>query len=305
MGFHLYTLYLFTKNDFKVILYPQTAVGIFQALTGALLTSNATPDLAVILNRLPLIVFWNWYNLLTFNLANQRLPNSILEDSLNKPWRPIASKRMHPDEARRLLLFLLPVGIGLSSLTGGFCETIAMIILTWMYNDLGGADEDYILRNAINAAGFICHGSGSTAIAAGYGEWELNTTGKMWLGIIGLIVFSTLQIQDIPDIEGDTARGRRTFPIIYGDRAARISVAVGVMIWSVVCPRIWSLDTVGYLILLVPGSWIAYRTLNFSSVPADELTYKIWCLWLIIIYMLPLYKNPATLAQAWNFIQTV
>jgi len=299
----LYTLYLFTKNDFKVILYPQTAVGLFQALTGALLTNNANPVLGIILARLPLVAFWNWFNLLTFYLANQRLPNSILEDSLNKPWRPIASKRMHPDEARRLLLFLLPVGMGLSILIGGFRETIAMIILTWMYNDLGGADEDYILRNIINAAGFICHGSGSTAIAAGYGEWELNTNGYMWLGIIGLIVFSTLQIQDIPDIEGDTARGRRTFPIIYGDRVARFSVAVGVIFWSAVCPRIWCLDAFGYLILLVPGALIAYRTLNFCSVSADELSYKIWCVWLIIIYMLPLYKNPTILAQAWNWVR--
>ncbi|KAJ5633218.1 hypothetical protein N7490_009557 [Penicillium lividum] len=220
----------FAKNDFKVILYPQTqtAVGLFQTLTGPLLTNNANPVLGITLARLALIAFWNWFDLLTFNLANQQLPSSILEDSLNKPWRPIAFKRTNPDEARRLLLVLLPVGIGISSLIGGFREIIAMIILTWMYNDFGGADEDYIPRNVINTAGFICHGSGSTAIAAGYGEWELNTN----------------------DIEGDTARGRRTFPIIYGDRVARLSVAVGGMSWSVVFPRIWCLDAFGYLILL-------------------------------------------------------
>ncbi|KAJ5771831.1 hypothetical protein N7520_002360 [Penicillium odoratum] len=138
-----------------------------------------------------------------------------------------------------------------------------MIILTWMYNYLGGADEDCILRNVISAAGFICHGSGSKAIAAGYGEWQLNTN----------------------DTEGDTARSRRTFPIIYGDQVARFSVAVG----SVICPRIWCLESFGYLILLVPGALIAYRTPNLRSMSVDELSYKFWCVWLIIIHMLLMY----------------
>ncbi|KAJ5622036.1 hypothetical protein N7528_005268 [Penicillium herquei] len=298
--FHCYTLYIFTKNDFKVILYPQTAVGFFQALTGALLTTNAAPNLRSIVTRLPLVALWNWVNLLTFNLANQRLPGSVIEDSTNKPWRPIPSQRITPDEARRLLLLLLPVGIAISSQIGGLEETIAMIILTWMYNDLGGADEYFLLRNVINGAAFICHGSGSTIIAAGYGQWELNKTAYFWLGIIGLIVFSTIQVQDIPDIEGDAARGRQTLPIIYGDTAARISVAVGVLFWSIVCPRIWCLDVIGYLLLLIPGFCIAYRTLMIRSIPSDDLTYKVWCLWLVLVYLLPLYKNPAVLVEFCN-----
>lgn len=210
---------------------------------------------------------------------------------------------MTPDEARRLLLFLVPVGIGLSSAIGGCRETIAMIILTWMYNDLGGADEDFIMRNIINAAGFICHGSGSTIIAAGYGEWEPNANAYLWLGIIGMIVFTTIQVQDIPDMEGDAIRGRQTFPIIYGHKAARVSVALGVLFWSIICPYTWCLDYIGYLILLVPGICIAYRTLKYHSVDSDELTYKIWCVWLVSIYLLPLYKNPTALTRAWIWIR--
>ncbi|PLB46283.1 hypothetical protein P170DRAFT_479197 [Aspergillus steynii IBT 23096] len=298
LGYHLYSIYLFTRNDFKVILYPQTAVGIFQALAGGLLTTNSTPSLGLILARLPLVAFWNWFNLLVFNLANQRLPSSVVEDSFNKPWRPIAAGRVSPDEARRLLLVLIPLGVLLSYFIGGLHETAAMLVLTWMYNDLAGADENYLARNLLNAAGFICHGSGSTVIAAGYGQYELNRSAYVWLGVIGLIVLTTIHVQDIPDIEGDAARGRLTLPIIHGQRVARISVAVGVVFWSVVCPTIWGLDVLGYLLLLSPAGLIAYRTMQLRSVSADEVTYQLWCVWLILIYLLPLYKNPAVLTQA-------
>ncbi|KAH8427072.1 UbiA family prenyltransferase [Aspergillus melleus] len=298
LAYHLYSVYLFTRNDFKVILYPQTAVGIFQALAGGLLTTNSTPSLGMILARLPLVAFWNWLNLLVFNLANQRLPNSVIEDSVNKPWRPIPAGRITPDEARRLLLVLIPLGVILSYFIGGLRETAAMLVLTWMYNDLAGADENYIARNVLNAAGFICHGSGSTTIAAGYGQYELNPAAYVWLGVIGLIVLMTIHVQDIPDIEGDAARGRLTLPIIHGQQAARISVAVGVLFWSIVCPKFWALDVVGYLILLGPAGLIAYRTMQLRWVLADEVTYQLWCVWLILIYLLPLYKNPAVLTQA-------
>ncbi|KAI9037503.1 UbiA family prenyltransferase [Aspergillus affinis] len=294
--YHLYSVYLFTRNDFKVILYPQTAVGIFQALAGGLLTSNSTPSLGLILARLPLVAFWNWFNLLVFNLANQRLPNSVIEDSVNKPWRPIPAGRITQDEARRLLLVLIPLGVLFSCFIGGLRETVAMLVLTWMYNDLAGADENYIARNVLNAAGFICHGSGSTAIAAG-SQYELNTAAYVWLGVIGLIVLTTIHVQDIPDIEGDAARGRLTLPIIHGQRVARISVAVGVLFWSIFCPTFWALDIVGYLILLGPAGLIAYRTMQLRWVSADEITYQLWCVWLILIYLLPLYKNPAVLTQ--------
>lgn len=278
-------------------------MGIFQALAGELLTTNTAPNLGSILARLPLVAFWNWFNLLCFNLANQRLPDSVLEDRVNKPWRPIAAQRISPDEARQMLLYLLPVGICLSACIGGLQETVTMIILTWMYNDLGGADENYVVRNLINAGGFVCHGSGSTIIAMGYGQYELKQSGYIWLAMIGLIVFSTLQVQDIPDIEGDSARGRRTFPIVHGTMTARISVATGVLAWSIICPAFWHLDLLGYLILLVPGALIAYRATKYRTVPADEGTYKLWCVWLILIYMLPLYKNPKVLTEGLHWAQ--
>ena len=136
-------------------------------------------------------------NVLVFDLANQRLPNSIVEDSINKSWRPIPSGRMSAANARRLLLVVIPIVFAIAICIGGMEETVAMMVLTWQYNDLAGADENFVVRNVINAFGFVCYSSGATRVASGHGECILNQDAYQWLGIIGAIVFSTLQMQDM------------------------------------------------------------------------------------------------------------
>lgn len=119
---------------------PDSAFGIFGALAGPLLLDNADKPLNV-LARVPLVVLFNWSNLLIFDLANQRLPESVEEDRFNKPHRPLPLGRMTPLSARRLLLASLPVVFVINYLVGPWVETSILFTLTWMYNDLGGGDE--------------------------------------------------------------------------------------------------------------------------------------------------------------------
>ena len=195
--YHIHTIWLVTRNDLKSIVFPETAFGICSALAGPLLTSNHSPNAIGILKRIPLVILWTWINVLIFDLANQRLPNSIIEDSVNKAWRPIPSGRLTACQARRLLLAVLPLGILITFYTGGMEETIVMNTLEYMYNDLGGADENFLVRNLINAAGFICYSAGATRVACGHDQYTLNEKAYQWLAIIGGIVFSTLQMQDM------------------------------------------------------------------------------------------------------------
>ena len=178
-------------------MFPETAFGICSALSGPMLTSNQVPEALEILARLPMVLLWTWINVLIFDLANQRLPNSIIEDSVNKAWRPIPAGRMSAADARHLLLLAIPTGFVITLYIGGMEETVAMMVLTWMYNDLGGADENFVARNFINALGFMCYSSGATKVACGYGQCELNQNAYEWLAIIGGIIFTTLQMQDM------------------------------------------------------------------------------------------------------------
>jgi len=270
----------------KSIVLPETAFGIFSALATPLTTNN-NPKVAEVLSRLPQVMTWNWLNVLLFDVANQRLPDSIIEDRVNKAWRPIPAGRLTSQEARRLLLVIIPVVFSASLYLGGVCETVAMMVLTWMYNDLGAADEVYVVRNLINALGFMCYSSGSTSVAAG--NYSLTPWAYTWITIVGGIIFSTLSVQDLPDVEGDATRGRRTSPLVMGDSWCRWEIAIPIFLWSIICPFFWQTNWLGYIVPLAVGMYLAFRILRYRTVAEDAISFQTWCLWTAIIYALPLF----------------
>ncbi|KAF4626139.1 hypothetical protein G7Y89_g12022 [Cudoniella acicularis] len=289
--YHSRTIWLFTANDIKSIVCPETAFGILAVLSGPLLTTNKRPALLEILSRPPKVLIWNWLNVLLFDIANQRLPQSVVEDSVNKPWRPLLSGRISPTKTRQLLLTVVPIVFFASYILGGMSETVAMMVLGYMYNDLGGSDKNYNIRNFINALWFMCYSSGSSKVAAGFGQHDLNDTAGPWILIVGMVVFSTLSMQDMPDISGDATRGRKTLPLVHGEAVARWAIALPVLFWSVACPMFWQLGRLGYMPSLGLGGLLAFCVLAFRSVDSDRNSWKLWCLWTISLYALPLFKN--------------
>lgn len=288
---HLTTIWLFTRSDLVSIIYPETTFGIFSALSGPLLTTNQSPRLFSTLLRLPHVLIWVWLNLLVFCIANQRLPESIQEDVINKPWRPLPAKRLTPPQARRLLLVAIPMVCLAAQYLGGADETVVLIVLAWIYNDLGAADEGMVLRNFVNALGFMGFSSGAAKVACGPGNFGLNGTATHWLIIMSLMIFTTMHVQDMYDQEGDAARGRKTAPLVLGDRTARWTLVVPVAIWSLFCPAYWGVDASGFVVPAVLGGVVVVRTLMAMGVKADRLTFKVWCLWVISLYALPLVKD--------------
>jgi 4-hydroxybenzoate polyprenyltransferase len=283
--FHLNTIWLITVNDLKSIVAPETAFGICSALAVSL-TTNPSPQFIPIISRLPHVILWNWLNVLLFDIANQRLPNSIVEDRVNKPWRAIPTGRLNEIEARRLLLGVLPVVFFASLWLGGVVETVALMVLTWMYNDLGAADEVYVVRNFVNALGFMCYSAGSLNVAAG--DYALTPKAYTWLIVIGLIIFSTLSMQDLPDVEGDTVRGRMTAPIVHGDIIARYTIALPIFCWSLYCPYFFQAILFGYTSSITIGGYLAFRILYNRGISSDKISWKLWCVWTMVLYALPL-----------------
>jgi 4-hydroxybenzoate polyprenyltransferase len=108
---------------------------------------------------------FNWANLVIFDLANQRQASE--KDKMNKPWRPIPSGRMTETRMRLWLLAALPLVLGYSHfyLNAG-TESCVLAILTWIYNDLRGGDENWLLWNLIIAVAFGIYNLGSMRIAA-------------------------------------------------------------------------------------------------------------------------------------------
>jgi 4-hydroxybenzoate polyprenyltransferase len=289
-----FLLYNFTRTDIKTVVIPQAVFGLAGALCGPPVTAGSSSP-PVLLSRVPLVVLWLWLNLLVFTLANQRLPSSIIEDSHNKPWRNIPSGYITVESTRRLLLVVLLVSWALSTALGTWTEFAALGVLIWMYNDLGGAEEHFLVRNVNNALGYFFYGLGALRIAATGGidtGSSFSPVAYWWSGIVAAAIATTIQVQDLQDQEGDRARGRRTFPLVLGDSVCRWSVAISVIAWSMACPFFWELGFLGYAATVSVGSIIAARVLLLRGEPRwDERTFAVWCAWLGLLYLLPVGKR--------------
>jgi 4-hydroxybenzoate polyprenyltransferase len=322
---NIYNLYLITIDDIPTFVVPNTIFGLSSALTPYLLTisthatNSASPINPPGTNNSPSIslsaFLWATFHTLTFNflsltlfdLSNQRLPSSLTEDLLNKPWRPLPRGLLTPRTLRLWLLILIPVVLFYNhAVLDVGVETLIIGVLTWMYNDLGGGDEAWWVRNGIIAVAFGAFNRGSVKVAAssfssisppalrwfgGRGEArgvEMSRMGKDWTVMISLVIFSTMHVQDLKDVAGDATRQRRTFPIIYGRRAAGWSVAIAVLFWSVIC--VWFWIPMGWGVAGLPvglGMCVAWRCVYLRGVREDRRTWQLWCAWTAVLYLLP------------------
>jgi 4-hydroxybenzoate polyprenyltransferase len=286
----LHTLWLFTASDAHTFIPSQAIFGLVSALSGPLLTTMPeTAHLNDVLHRIPWVFMYLWLNVLLFNIANQRLPESILEDSINKPWRPLPSHRLTPEQARYTLRLIIPVIAMFSIYTGGIKQTVVHMVLTWMYNDLGGAMHAFG-KNIYNVLGLICYGSGATAVVCGNklrGSHSLNPLGWMWITILSTVVLTTIHLQDLRDRKGDESAGRKTLPVVLGDLPSRWLLAAGIAISSLGCPIFWATNGFAYVMVAAMGGLLAWRILAYRNELADRVSWKLWPLWMMSIYIIP------------------
>lgn len=252
------------------------------------------------------MVFWLWLHLLILDVSNQRLADSIAEDAINKPWRPLPAKRLSQNEARSILLFAIPLAMGLSLITGqtAYIPSTTLICLSWLYNDLEGSSVSIITRNLLNALGLTCFGWGALAVFAGPEAQLVQPKAAVWMGITASIIFTTIHVQDFRDEIGDRERGRRTIALLYDPPVARGSCAFLTLIWSVVAPAFWAL-TAPYSATPDAGSvpactwWVWAVSIGLGAVvgglllgrqgqKTDEHALTAWCAWVTWMYMLPL-----------------
>lgn len=292
----MYSVWLFTRSDLKTIVIPQSTFGI---LNSVVLSFQDVGGTAVNwdyqwpgrLSRVPLVFLWVWINLLPFAIDNQRQAAAILEDTKNKPWRTLPSGRMTPSSACYLMIFLYPSALCLSLWLGGVRQCISLMALGYVYNDLNMADWSWISRNTINALGFCSFASGALEVSIGSPlSRDVNGHRIMysWLGIVAGVVFSTVQTQDMADQGGDRLRGRKSMPLAIGDSMARWLTAAATLAWSLICPLYWSTNLGTVILIGGFGSAIAYRTVLLRTVQDDMWTFRLWNIWLGLLYTLPL-----------------
>lgn len=278
----IYTLWLFTCNDLISTIVPFVAFASLHRWADLVVESPCSILKDWILN-LPLVVASVWLHLLAFNVENQRKPQSIIEDTVNKPWRPLPSGRITEQHAKHLG-FLANVGALLfSCLFGGYRQSALLMLTEYFYNDLGG--DNFILKNILNGLGMMCFPAAALEVAS---HEPLRPEIMPWLFLIVTVTSTTVHVQDLRDVPGDAAAGRCTIPMVVGDNVARISIIVWMLIWSVLCPIYWKIPMVSLGSLLPIGiTFLAgFRILWKRSVRDDKIAFKVWSAWIMSLYCL-------------------
>lgn len=273
---------------------PQSIFAISVVFSSARLVDTAYEfNLGRTLSRIPLMVLWLWLHLLVEDISNQRLPESIAEDIVNKAWRPIPSGRLSAEEAQQILRTLIPLSLFASAVLQSFKPSVTFMTLVWLYNDLDGANTGPIQRNTLNAAGIACFGWGAlTTLSGSSKDVECNSMLIYWIALTAAIVMTTIHAQDFPDVAGDKVRGRKTIPLLFNETWARGTLAGLVLFWSIVCLRFWNVNsTLAWMEVLGIGVTISLKTTLDRTQSSDEIVWRLWCFWVTSVYFLPLLSR--------------
>lgn len=93
------------------------------------------------------------------------------------------------------MLLIIPAVLTLDYVLGPWKQGVFIMVLTWLYNDLGGGDEAFV-RELIIAVAYGMFNSGSLHVAIGTGN-SLSLLGVVWTVIISGVILTTMQVQDL------------------------------------------------------------------------------------------------------------
>jgi 4-hydroxybenzoate polyprenyltransferase len=145
----------------------------------------------------------------------------LVEDRRNGSRRPIASGRLSQQAAISAVVLLAAAAMLLSELLPGRATllTALMLVLGWAYSwapsPLKNSMSGFLA--VVVSAGALTYLAGCNAAGGGADPDLLLFAAAMscWIGLGG-------STKDLGDVVGDTAAGRRTWPILLGDTRARI-----------------------------------------------------------------------------------
>jgi 4-hydroxybenzoate polyprenyltransferase len=242
--------------------------------------SSAAPTVLVIRAILGLLYFYLF--IYGFTLTNQLA--GMAEDRINKPFRPLVAGHCTRQSALRRAAVVL-VAFPLLGWALGVAGWAVLWEAVFLLHNCAGLARNWLAKDLIMGVGVF------SQLAA---AWQMITplTAPVLHWVITLAVAITLLIplQDLRDVRGDLAVGRRTFPVWAGERAARAYLAVGFTMLPVAVHVLllgpsrarwvaWPVDG----LLAVLNLTVAVRVLLLRTPEKDHKTYRIFELWYSIL----------------------
>ncbi|OJJ50964.1 hypothetical protein ASPZODRAFT_21472 [Penicilliopsis zonata CBS 506.65] len=224
---------------------------------------------------IPKAFLYGFLYLYTFVVSNQI--TGVSEDKINKPDRPIASGAESVTAAKTRYWILTALYLAYGTYLGAPEWTLLWIATTIAHNPLGfsnfGPTKD------------LCMGLG--CIAQLKAAWIIGGAapemGWHWIKVITLYMLWPIPLQDLRDVPGDKAAGRRTTPILLGDMPARIYISAGIIVSQFILIKYRILEyrydssTIALSVLLVLMTiGCVVRLFAFRSLTSDRFSYWLY-----------------------------
>lgn len=306
--------YLFGGRDAPALILPGTlltAAGLLHLGHGA----GAAPTLLRAIATLAFSVAYHSLCLLCFVILNQIV--GVEEDRVNAPHRPLCAGLV----SRRGAFTRLAVCAGLALLLAASRPAVlpwcALFLVATVVNNCTGIDRLPLAKDAMVFVGFALHlGAGWTAAVPTFA----GSDAARWILALSLGFVLVIPMQDLRDVVGDRAAGRRTLPIVLGDRwirrylcAACLVLPFGLVLPYLIVPGLalrqqmpvpgalfarpallgaWLASHVVLTAALLPAvllaAHVALRVVRFRSPRDDNRTYLLMTAWVAYVTCLSL-----------------
>jgi 4-hydroxybenzoate polyprenyltransferase len=267
--------YAFIKRDLSSAFVPAI---LFTAAALQASTVSSTADLLTAMGRASL---YFWLYTYTFCLSNQIM--GVEEDRLNKPDRPIPAGLMSRSDA--LVRWVIS---SVAFMLVGWWFGVAMWSVLWLavciaHNFLN-LSKRWVLKCVFMSAGIVAQLAAAWAMVT-----PLTGLAHTWIVVIALLIFPTVSLQDLRDMAGDRCLGRKTLPLVAGDRLTRILLSVCFVLQPLVVHFGLMAAFGGPLAVFCESMtaalslFIAARILLYRHPAADHMTYLLYTGWYCLL----------------------
>ncbi|WP_052768631.1 UbiA family prenyltransferase [Streptomyces humi] len=221
-------------------------------------------------------VLYFYLYLYGFCLTNQL--TGRLEDRINKPTRPLPQGHAgtRGTVVRAGVVFVAFPLVG--ALLGVWVWALAWEAVT-VLNNLAGGARRWLVKDAVIGSGVLLMLAPAWQMAA-----PLTADTWRWMLTLAVVIFLLIPVQDLRDVPGDTAAGRVTFPIAFGEPFTRAFLAVGFSLLPLVdhfmllrasTATAWIAEAATAALCVT----IAWRVTRGRSPAHDHLTYRLFEYW--------------------------
>lgn len=269
--------YLSMNSDLWTTIFP-----------GLMIVQAALAHVAMPVWKIPLLMLaafvLSWLQFYSVALFEQSKTRA--EDLLNKPWRPLpAGLSSYAGFRSRSFVFGASYLV-LGTLLGAGWWCLALASICFLHSQ-AWLSRLWWAKSLLPALGTLAMLSALWRVIAPF-------TPEVWRWMAGMLVLAaaTIHVQDLRDLDGDRAVGRRTLPMLIGDRRTRIGLAASFLLMPIagrwlmqVGPGSSGAVWLCYAVTSVLCWRLAWRVWNLRGAEQDHRTYRCWEYWYTAMFV--------------------